>query len=569
MKKKLMIYTSLLLFITLFIITVLFISIVNVQYENSLKEQLRTNNSIISQFIEDTNSTNINYILNKIYKNSDIRVTYVDKYGKVIYDSVADLNKMENHNNREEIIIARKKGEGFDKRISKTTGIKTIYFAKKVDNDKIIRSSIAVNKILKFDSSYIKDYIFILIFVFLITIIFSFKLSYLILKPIEDLDFVTSRIAKGELDKRANIAYNDEIGELARNFNKMADKLQSSLNDSIQKQNKLEAILKSMDSGVIAVDRNLKVIMINPYAQKIFKLNQNVIGNNLLDYIRSRDIEKALREPTNESQEITLKHDQNTKVLRIKTAEIINRSEHIGTVAVVQDITDIKKLENMRSQFVANVSHELKTPLTSIKGFTETLQYVDDDETKRKFLNIINDEAERLTRLLNDILTLSNIEQNIELKNEKIDVNRIIENVYNLMLNIAKKRNIKLCIETKKVPYLIGDTDRFKQMLINLIDNAIKYSESGGVVTVGTRLENNDVVIYVKDTGIGIPKEHLKRIFERFYRVDKARSRANGGTGLGLAIVKHIVLSMNGTISVKSKVNVGTIFTIKIPYSWE
>ena len=275
---------------------------------------------------------------------------------------------------------------------------------------------------------------------------FSLKLSYIIVKPITDLIFITSRISKGEFRRRARILSDGEIGQLAKNFNEMADKLEFTLNEVTDKQNRLEAILQSMDSGVIAVDRKNKVIMINPYAKKMFGITKDIIGQNLLDNIRDFELENIFHQSDDDYKEIKIVWPQERE-LRIKTADIINRSEHIGTVAVVQDITEVKKLEKMRTQFVANVSHELKTPLTSIKGFAETLKYVDDAETKEKFLNIINEEAERLTRLITDILTLSHIEQQKEVKNEKIDVNKIVEDVYNLMKNIADVKGIQLSIQ--------------------------------------------------------------------------------------------------------------------------
>jgi two-component system phosphate regulon sensor histidine kinase PhoR len=219
----------------------------------------------------------------------------------------------------------------------------------------------------------------------------------------------------------------------------------------------------------------------------------------------------------------------------------------------------------MRSQYVANVSHELKTPLTSIKGFAETLKFVEDKEKREKFLDIINDEADRLTRFINDILTLSYIEQHKETKNEAISVAEIIEDVYNLMKNTADTKNIKINIVTQNDCIIEADRDRFKQMLINLVDNSIKYSEENGNVYIGVENTNNTCILSVEDTGVGMSKEHLDRIFERFYRIDKARSRAQGGTGLGLAIVKHIVLSLNCKIEVQSEIGKGTKFVIRIP----
>lgn len=223
------------------------------------------------------------------------------------------------------------------------------------------------------------------------------------------------------------------------------------------------------------------------------------------------------------------------RILRIRTADIINNDlKHIGKVAVVQDITDIKKLENIRSNFVANVSHELKTPLTSIKGFAETLKYVQDEQKRIKFLNIIDEEAERLTRLINDILTLSDIEAGMEKKADIFDASDIVSNVYNLMKNTADTKEINLNIIENAAFKLNGDKDEFKQMLINLVDNAIKYSENGASVSIAASLQPDSYILYVQDTGVGIPEKNISRLFERFYRVDKARSIQN-------SIKRHII----------------------------
>jgi len=372
-------------------------------------------------------------------------------------------------------------------------------------------------------------------------------------------------IAKGELNRRVKALSDDELGQLGRNFNDMADKLEHTLNEVKEKQNRLSAILQSMDSGVIAIDNNNKIIMINNYAKNIFGIEEDIVGNSLVDLYNEFDMKSIFAEGDAEFREIKIERPD-SKELRVRTADIINRNQHIGAVAVVHDITEIKKLENMRTEFVANVSHELKTPLTSIKGFAETLKDVEDVHTKNKFLDIINDEAERLTRLISDILLLSDIEQQKEYKEEKVNVNKIINDVYHLIKNTADKKNIKLTIVGEEVPHLIGDRDRLKQMLINLVDNGVKYSDPGDSVIISRKLEGKYCVLTVEDTGYGIPKEHIPRLFERFYRVDKARSRAKGGTGLGLAIVKHIVLSFKGKIKVQSEVGVGTKFIIKLPY---
>ena len=245
----------------------------------------------------------------------------------------------------------------------------------------------------------------------------------------------------------------------------------------------------------------------------------------------------------------------------MKKAPIIGqRGSEIGIVISIQDITDIKRLENMRSQFVANVSHELKTPLTSIKGFSETLRIVDDENTKNKFLDIIDKETDRLTLLIDDILILSNIENMNKLSNEKFNPNEVVEDVINMIKKEAAKKNISIEVEKKFNGLLVGDKDKFYQVVLNLTTNSIKYSNENGNVKIFTNKSKDKFVLMVKDDGIGIPKEDLPRIFERFYIVDK--SRTSKSTGLGLAIVKHIVKLFNGEIFVESEVGKGSKFTV-------
>lgn len=354
-----------------------------------------------------------------------------------------------------------------------------------------------------------------------------------------------------------------EIGSLGKTFNNMADQLQNQINKVVDKQNRLESILSCMESGVIAVNRKGKVIIINPFAKKIFGIRRNITGKKISDYIKDRNFNNFLNNKELNEQEIKILNPIERE-LRIKKAPIVYDLEKIGKVITVQDITDIKRLENMRSQFVANVSHELKTPLTSIKGFAETLRYVEDNDTRKKFLDIINKEAERLSRLINDILVLSKIESESIGEEEEFYPNNQIEDVMHMVEGVAKSKNINLVLEQTNLNLLYGDKDRFLQLVLNLVENGIKYSNEGSTVLVKSYSKENYYILEVQDNGIGIPKEDLPRIFERFYRVDKARK--SGGTGLGLAIVKHIVKSFNGDIKIESKLGVGSKFIVKIKY---
>ncbi|AJD32990.1 MULTISPECIES: two-component system histidine kinase PnpS [Clostridium] len=567
MKKKLTLSILIILIFTLTIVSSLFLITINNQYIESSKSRLKNNNFFIFKVIGNEDPKNIVKFIKNNYIDNDIRVTLLDHKGNVLVDSKENKEELENHNKREEIINARKNGEAYSVRYSNTRKVESLYFASKVNNDYIIRSAIDMKDIKLLEKKYSKYYISIILFSFILSFLFSSRISMAMIKPIKNLEFVTSRIARGDFDRRVIINSEDEIGRLGRTFNYMADILENSLVEVKDKQNRLEAILKSMDSGVVAIDKEFKVIMINPYAKKLFGLKRDIIGENLMDNIRDFELEKVLKNKETGYKEISILWPEK-RTLRVKTTDIISKYDNIGTVAVVQDITDIKKLENMREQFVANVSHELKTPLTSIKGFSETLKYVEDKKNREKFLQIINDEADRLTRLINDILVLSNIEkQKQELIKEEINLNELIEKVYCLVKKSAEDKNIKINIVGEKVSVLIGNKDKYNQMIINLIDNAIKYTEPNGEINIGTKQDKDNIIFWVEDTGVGISKEHLDRIFERFYRVDKARSRAEGGTGLGLAIVKHIVLGINGKIEVKSEPKKGTKFIVKIPLS--
>jgi two-component system, OmpR family, phosphate regulon sensor histidine kinase PhoR len=566
MKKKLMIFVLITLLFSLMVTTLLFMVIANYQYIAVVKEELLLNNRIIGALIQRSPEENVKTILKDALQNSRLRITYIDKNGEVIEDSSEDPFDMENHNDRSEVDEARIKGSGSSFRYSTTLQNKMIYVATDIGYGYIVRTSIPIDYVGVFHGKYLKYYLVTVILVIIMALFLASRVSYIIIKPIKDLEYITGRVAKGELGRRFAVYTNDEIGQLGKTFNDMTEKLQSTIKDSLEKQNRLEAILKSMDSGVIAFDRNYRIIMMNPYAKEIFGIDNDIIGQQLMDSIHGFKFEDVFNNNDDSYREVKIMYP-NERILRVKTADIINESEHIGVVAVLHDVTDVKRLENMRTEFVANVSHELKTPLTSIKGFAETLRYVEDEKNKEKFLNIINDEAERLTRLINDILTLSDIEMHKEEKKENIDVVETIKDIYCLMKNTAEKKAITLNIIGSEVARVFGNRDRFKQMLINLVDNAIKYSEHGDSVNIGTRTEGNNCVIWIEDTGAGIPKEHIPRLFERFYRVDKARSRARGGTGLGLAIVKHIIIGFNGTIEVESELGKGSKFTVKIPYA--
>lgn len=554
-----------LVFMLIFTIS-LFYAISTHERESNAKKELSTYSHLLSQYMKDVDYGNAKSVIDK-YSDLGIRISVIAEDGEVIFDSVMNEDLLPNHINREEIIGATENGEYCVTRYSSTEKKTVIYYAVAMDNGLIIRTSRDVQNINKLEDTYLVWYSIAIVMIMTISFWISNKLSYVIVKPIRDLDSITSMIANGELSRRVKVTTNDELGQLASNFNHMASELEGSLNELSEKQNKLSAILQSMESGVIAIDNNRNIITINNYAKKIFNIKHDVVGKPVKHICNDIDFQDMFSMRDRDIQEFILRFPVR-KILRVKTTDIIvNNHQHIGAVAVIQDITEFKKLENMRTEFVANVSHELKTPLTSIRGFAETLKDVDDEETKNKFLNIINEEAERLTRLISDILLLSQIEHKQEFKREVFDVNKVIEDVFYLMKNTSDKKQINIEIVGDNIPNILGDKDKFKQMIINLVDNAIKYSDNFDAVIITKKANDRDFSIIIEDTGMGIDESFIPRLFERFYRVDKARSRAKGGTGLGLAIVKHILIGFNGSINVESTLGVGTKFIINVPYN--
>ncbi|AIY83718.1 sensory box protein [Clostridium baratii str. Sullivan] len=557
MKKKIVTSVIITVIFALVIITTSFMALSSIQEVENTKVILKHYNEIISKLISNNDYDFKDFKIN----NTEVRVTIINKDNKVIYDT-ADEKGMD-YSNKDEIKLARENDIGYVNRKSNALKSDMIYCATKLKDGTIIRTGVTEPSIKIFYGNNVKFYAGAMIIVLVLSIALAFKLVRIIVDPVKHLQYVTSKIANGNLQTRVNMNSNDELGQLGKTFNNMADQLQSKINEVVDKQNRLESILKSMQSGVIAVDNNEAIITINPYAKRIFGITRDVTGEKLKNCIEDKNVYDIFENDDENEVEVKIKKPMR-RFLKIKKATAINGYKQIGKVIAIQDITEMKRLENIRSQFVANVSHELKTPLTSIKGFAETLRYVDDEETKNNFLDIIDKESERLTRLINDILVLSNLESNNVEKLEEFMPDDIVREVINILQNQAIKKSINLTFKSNSKSYILGQRDKFFQVALNIIENGIKYSNEGDSVTVTSYNEDENYILKVKDTGIGIPEEDLPRIFERFYRVDKARK--SGGTGLGLAIVKHIVKSFGGNIEVKSELNKGSEFIFKIKH---
>lgn len=400
----------------------------------------------------------------------------------------------------------------------------------------------------------------------------SVWISMRIFSPLKEIIRVTKGYAAGNFAESIHIDVSDELSDLGENINVMASRLKKSMQEADERATKMEAILRGMVDGILAVDNAGRIILVNPVAEKMFNIRAaDAVGRHLIEVIRSYElnefINESLRKGSVSVKELIFLPDE--QILRVHVSPIETLSGKIfGIVAVIRDITELRRLEKIRSDFVANVSHELRTPLTSIKGFVETLldgAYKDPNLAKR-FLNIIDFETGRLNRLINDLMDLSQLETNqIKLNIETVRLPALIDEI--IMIFDARLGEKSLSFSTyipDDIPGVKADPDWLRQVFINLVDNAIKYTSCGGKIWIEAEEKGDFVEIRVCDTGIGIPSQDISRIFERFYRVDKARSRQMGGTGLGLSIVKHIVKSLGGEIKVESKVGKGSKFIFSL-----
>ncbi len=405
-----------------------------------------------------------------------------------------------------------------------------------------------------------------------ITVLIGFLIARSITEPINDVTKKAERMAKGDFDQVVEVKSDDEIGQLASMFNYLTLKLKSTLGEVNKEKSKLDTIITHMADGVIAVSLDGEIIHANPIALNMLKVKPEELDTVRYDEIfdeknNNITLNKIMREGKWRGSEI-IEIDSN--VYNAEYAPLIDGNKDIGGMIIVfQDITEQQKLENMRKEFVANVSHELKTPITTIKSYTETLMdgAIEDRDISMKFLSVVDDECNRMARIVRDLLQLSDLDYKQTKWNKKsIDINELLENIYLKIKISAKEKNqeIKLHIQ-ENIGQIIADKDGIEQVILNIITNAIKYTPDNGSIEISAKSDNERAIITVKDNGIGIPKEDMSRIFERFYRVDKARSREMGGTGLGLSIAKQIIEAHKGEILINSEFNKGTVVDIILP----
>ncbi|MCK9594842.1 MAG: ATP-binding protein [Candidatus Omnitrophica bacterium] len=550
--------------------------------DNSLQE---IKSSLVSQaqLIQDQippgslttpNTVYLSDLVKRISSRIKCRLTIVDKQGKVLADSQKspqELPSMENHLYRPEVRDALSGATGIDMHYSATLKIEMLYVALPIlDNSGIqgvLRLALPLENVRNILFATRKIILLGLFFALVLAFILGSVMAGRITKPINKMIRVSRKFSEGDFSRRIIQDSRDEIGELAVTLNKMAQDIEDKIRQIETQNQKLTAILNSMIEGVIVVDKAGYIVSINHTIEKIFDVSEkDALGKLFLETVRNNDILEAITRVFKDGNSVSAQLDlifPVRRIFQINAAPIFYNQTVSGCLVVIHDITEIRRLETMRRDFVANVSHELKTPLTSIKGFVETLLEgaLEDKENNRDFLRIIHDHAERLNSLVNDLLSLSYLEsKEIILDKNDLNLNQQLEEVIAGFMAQLKKRGIAIKNELPPGLTVKADIDRIKQVFINLIDNAIKFNKENGSIRVFSQELEGEIKICVEDSGMGIPAKDIPRIFERFYRVDKARSRSLGGTGLGLSIVKHIVELHGGRAGLESSEGLGSKF---------
>jgi two-component system phosphate regulon sensor histidine kinase PhoR len=510
---------------------------------------------------------------------SATRITVILPDGTVIGDSRETPRLMDNHAGRPEIIIALAGQTGESLRFSNTLLQRMLYVAVPIRDGQgivaVLRTALPATALeAEIRSIQLKIALGGCIIALLAAGI-SWVVSRRISRPIEQMKRSAEQFAAGDMSHRLAYPATEEMAGLADALNQMASQLDHRIKTIVNQRNQLETVLASMLEGVIAVDGEERIVSINRAAAQLFENEPASCQNkSIQEVIRSPALQQFIRSALNNAnpaeEDITV-YQNEERVIDVKSSPLVDAGQQqIGTLVVFTDVTQLRQLENMRRDFVANVSHEIKTPLTAIKGFVETLQQgkVDEAEERERFLGIIQKHVDRLNSIVEDLLALSRIEQEDESKEinfQQVKIRDVFQAAIQLCRPKAEEKKIRIELECDKQTTAVLDPTLIEQAVANLLDNALKYSEPQSTVLVKSHRKNSGIVISVQDHGIGIAQKHLPRLFERFYRVDKARSRSMGGTGLGLAIVKHIAQAHGGQVTVESRLGEGSRFSIHLP----
>ena len=544
--------------------------------DQALRDHLSLLADQVGALMAEGRIAELNDRLRAIGEKVDMRFTVIAEDGNVLADNWADPASMGSHRGRAEVAATIVDGEAFRTRVSDTVDREMRYFAKQLQTPDGQRYYLR----LAVPLSDLREHVIPLflamggaaLFLMAVGAVFSYHLARRQAEPVVELTNMADAISRGQLDQRTYLVGTDsgEIGTLGSALNKMAAAIRGLMHEGQKDKSELLAILGSMAEGVVATDTQQRVMVVNEAAGKLLGFNpQHAAGKPLWQVVRLDRMMKAAQDvlSTGEKRqfEVAMIGGRHLEICLVPYPAAEPRQ---GLVVVVHDTTQSVRYQELRKEFVANVSHELRTPLTVIKGFVETLRdgAIHDAVKGPEYLATIERHTNQLGNLVNDLLELSRLESQPDLpRRVSVDVSAVARRAVELLISAAERKGQTLTIETQRLPMIAGNPDYLERAVANLVDNAIKYTPEKGHIRVATKMSGNLVTIEVSDNGIGVPVEDQPRIFERFYRVDRSRSREMGGTGLGLSIVKHIVQAHGGTTDVTSTVGQGSTFRIKLP----
>jgi len=546
-------------------------NVIETNYLNELRQSLVVQNDLLTEKVTFHSRSEADRLSADLKSITRARVTIIDSQGNVLGDSDSSPESMDNHIDRPEIKDAGMKGTGWSLRRSSTVGQELLYVAKSIYKDNnlagYVRQAVPIDQIKKSINILRLEIILVVLLMFLASgLVMTWNTNRIRQYMAQIIDY-SGALAHGIFRQKLYLKDAGEFTELANNLNNMSAELKDNMDRVTKESSRLDVILKSIPDSMLLINTAGVIKLANKAALKLFGLPQ-LYGKPIIEVIRNPDffslMEKVKNSRAPATAEITLDIPEE-KYLFVKLAPLAYTVGDLsGVIAIFSDLTHLKKLEQIRKDFVANASHELKTPVTAIKGFAETLidGAIEDRDNAYKFLNTIKDQSDRLNRLVEDLLVLSSIELGEE-KLNRIDFNltSLIDKVIETMLVKAAEKDLSIKKSVNDDPTIYADMDKVEQVLLNLVENAIKFSESGEI-TIGILQEEGSKYFYVKDSGTGIPEQYIPRLGERFFRVDTSRSRELGGTGLGLAIVKHIVKAHGWDMKIESVAGRGT--TVKI-----
>jgi two-component system phosphate regulon sensor histidine kinase PhoR len=551
------------------------------QVRSALESRAHLLEHPMADLLAEGRSQQIDRLCKELGPEAGVRITVVLPDGEVMGDSEEDPGDMENHADRPEIKVAYGGEVGSARRHSATLEEPMMYVAVPVRQRGelvgVVRVSVPLTTLQEALWSFHVRVGLAVIFVFLLVAVVSLVVSRRLARPLEEMKEGAERFAEGKLDQKLRVSGASEVNALAQSLNEMAEEIKEKIRVLERRNNEQRAVLASMVEGVIAVDAGGNVLTLNRTAGRLLGVDpQNSRGRSIEEAVRNSRIQAFVRralgaeegEPIEEN--ITLEGERETLLQARGTALRDAEGRRIGALVVLNDVTRLRQLERVRRDFVANVSHELKTPITAIKGFVETLQDrgLEDPDQALHFLGIVSDQADRLNAIIRDLMSLARIEQGDEEKRidtERTRIGEVLKAAVRDCQAQAEHKGMEIQVECPPHLHAYVNPPLMEQAVANLVDNAIKYSPENNTVWVKAEQDDGRVAIHVRDRGCGISREHLPRLFERFYRTDKARSRKLGGTGLGLSIVKHVARAHGGSVNAESTVGEGSVFSIYVP----